>query len=160
MLLRDAGLKVSWAAQILRSKYGIDTEMSSGTNVLAMTGPGDSGENFERLYEALRSMDIVLERRTDADDKDRVPLSLPQVRTACRILEAVDHPKEHVPIRESAGRICGEYLYAYPPGVPILAPGEYIRPEHIRMILRTQADGNRIFHTHTKSRGMIACLEE
>ena len=157
---RDAGLKGSRAAQILRSKYGIETEMSSGMNVLAMTGPGDSGENFERLYESLRSMDIVLERRTDADDKDRVPLSLPQVRTACRILEAVDHPKEHVLIRESAGRICGEYLYAYPPGVPILAPGEYIRPEHIRMILRTQADGNRIFHTHTKSRGMIACLEE
>lgn len=157
---RRSGMRGSTAARILRNKYGIETEMSSGTNVLAMTGPGDSEENYVRLYEALRSMDIVLQNRNDAVKGSREPIRIPEVKSACSILEAVNHPRISVPLRECAGRICGEYLYAYPPGIPILAPGEYIRPEHLRAVRRTEADGNSVHHTHSDSRKMIACLEE
>lgn len=157
---QGGGLRGAKAAQILRSKYGIETEMSSGMNVLCMTGPGDSEESFQKLYEALRSMDIVLRRRADSELKGREAVRIPDVRTACSILEAVYHPQENVPLKECAGRICGEYLYAYPPGIPILAPGEYIRTEHLRAVLRTESDGNSVHHTHSGSRKMIACLEE
>ena len=157
---RKIGMRGSRAAQILRSKYGIETEMSTGTNVLAMTGPGDSEANYRRLYEALRSMDIVLQGRDTAGKGRREPIRIPEARTACSILEAVNHPRVNVPLRESAGRICGEYLYAYPPGIPILAPGEYIRAEHLRAVRRAEADGNSVHHTHSDNRKMIACLEE
>lgn len=157
---RDGNMRGSRAAQILRSRYGIETEMSSGMNVLAMTGPGDSRESFKRLFEALRSMDIVLCSSAEEEPEKREPLEIPKVRTACSILEAVDHPHEMLPLRECAGRICGEYLYAYPPGIPILAPGEYITAQHLKAILRTESDGNRICHTHSNDRKMIACLEE
>ena len=157
---RDGNMRGSRAAQILRSRYGIETEMSSGMNVLAMTGPGDSRESFKRLFEALRSMDIVLCSSAEEEPEKREPLEIPKVRTACSILEAVDHPREMLPLRECAGRICGEYLYAYPPGIPILAPGEYITAQHLKAILRTESDGNRICHTHSNDRKMIACLEE
>ena len=153
-------MRGSRAAQILRSRYGIETEMSSGMNVLAMTGPGDSRENFTRLFEALRSMDIVLCSGGEEELRRREPLELPKVRTACSILKAVEHPREMLPLRECIGRICGEYLYAYPPGIPILAPGEYITAQHLKAILRTESDGNRIYHTHSDDRKMIACLEE
>ena len=157
---RNGNMRGSRAAQILRSRYGIETEMSSGMNVLAMTGPGDSRENFTRLFEALRSMDIVLCSGGEEELRRREPLELPKVRTACSILKAVEHPREMLPLRECIGRICGEYLYAYPPGIPILAPGEYITAQHLKAILRTESDGNRIYHTHSDDRKMIACLEE
>ena len=157
---RNGNMRGSRAAQILRSRYGIETEMSSGMNVLAMTGPGDSRENFTRLFEALRSMDIVLCSGGEEELRRREPLELPKVRSACSILKAVEHPREMLPLRECIGRICGEYLYAYPPGIPILAPGEYITAQHLKAILRTESDGNRIYHTHSDDRKMIACLEE
>ncbi len=157
---RKGNMRGSRAAQILRSRYGIEVEMSSGMNVLAMTGPGDSEENFTRLFEALRSMDIVLSSSGETDLKKREPLEVPKVRTACSILEAVYHPREMIPLRECSGRICGEYLYAYPPGIPILVPGEYITAPHLKAILRTESDGNRVHHTHSEDRKMIACLEE
>ena len=157
---RNGNMKGSRAAQILRSRYGIETEMSSGMNVLAMTGLGDSEENFTRLFEALRSMDIVLCSGGEEEVKKREPLEIPKVRTACSILEAVNHPCEDTPLRESIGRISGEYLYAYPPGIPLLAPGEYITAQHLRAILRAEADGSIVHHTHSDDRRMIACLEE
>ena len=157
---RNENMRGSRAAQILRSRYEIETEMSSGMNVLAMTGPGDSEENFRRLFESLRSMDIVLSSGGEEELKKREPLEIPKVRTACSILEAVSHPREDTPLRECTGRICGEYLYAYPPGIPILAPGEYITAQHLRVILRAEADGNSVHHTHSDDRRMIACLEE
>lgn len=157
---RNGNMKGSRAAQILRSRYGIEVEMSSGMNVLAMTGPGDSAENFTRLFESLRSMDIVLSRGGEGKAKKREPLEIPKVRTACSILEAVSHPSGNTPLQECAGRICGEYLYAYPPGVPILAPGEYITAQHLKAILRAESDGNSVHHTHSDNMRMIACLEE
>ena len=157
---REGGMRGVKAAQILRNKYGIEAEMSCGMNVLFMTGPGDSEENFNKLYEALRSMDIVLWRRGETQNKARVPISVPKVHTACSILEAVNDPHEDVPVKDSEGRICGEYLYVYPPGIPILAPGEYIKSEHIKAVMRAQADGNRVHHTHSGDSRLISCLEE
>ena len=157
---RNGNMRGSRAAQILSSRYGIETEMSSGMNVLAMTGPGDSEENFTRLFEALRSMDIVLCSSAEEELKKREPLEIPKVRTACSILKAAGCPREMVPLKECIGRICGEYLYAYPPGIPILAPGEYITAQHLKAILRTESDGNRVHHTYSDDRRLIACLEE
>lgn len=157
---RNGNMRGSRAAQILSSRYGIETEMSSGMNVLAMTGPGDSEENFTRLFEALRSMDIVLCSSAEEELKKREPLEIPKVRTACSILKAAGCPREMVPLKECIGRICGEYLYAYPPGIPILAPGEYITAQHIKAILRTESDGNKIHHTYSDDRRLIVCLEE
>ena len=157
---REGGMRGVKAAQILRNKYGIEAEMSCGMNVLFMTGPGDSEENFNKLYEALRSMDIVLWRRGETENKARVPIGVPKVHTACSILEAVNDPHEDVPVNDSEGRICGEYLYVYPPGIPILAPGEYVKADHIRAVMRAQADGNRVHHTHSGDSRLISCLEE
>ena len=129
-------------------------------NVLAMTGPGDSEENFTRLFEALRSMDIVLSSSGETDLKKREPLEVPKVRTACSILEAVYHPREMIPLRECSGRICGEYLYAYPPGIPILAPGEYVSEDHLKLIRQMEADGNPVHHSYSDDGRVIVCLAE
>ena len=202
---RRAGLTGSEGAQILRERYRIETEMSSGTNVLAMTGCGDAEEDLVRLSEALEDLDRILDRSqpdaagpdpdvpeadredipgadiADAPEADRedVPgadraapresepvrklrpaIAVPKVRTACSILTAVNSPYEEVRLSEARNRICAEYLYAYPPGIPILAPGEYIGAEHLMAIRRSAENGNRVHRTHSSSPDMIACLEE
>ena len=50
-------------------------------------------------------------------------------------------PKESLPLRETAGRICTEFVMCYPPGIPILAPGEVITPEIIDYIEFAKAKG-------------------
>lgn len=52
------------------------------------------------------------------------------------VFKAMDGEKEAVPLKESCGRICGEFAYIYPPGIPLLAPGEQITEE----ILKTLQD--------------------
>ena len=49
--------------------------------------------------------------------------------------------KKLVPIKETAGRICGELVMCYPPGIPILTPGERITDEIIEYILYAQEKG-------------------
>jgi arginine/lysine/ornithine decarboxylase len=63
-------------------------------------------------------------------------------------------------MEESEGRICAEYLYAYPPGIPILAPGEYIKKEHLEILKQMETDGNRIHHTVSEEPDRITCLAE
>ena len=157
------GLTGREAAEILREQYGIETEMVSGSTVLAMTGCGDTRETVRYLADALFEMDR-LPAAGGADRPGRVhesgPVRIPPVRTACTILNAVTECAEEVPMDRAEGRICGEYLYAYPPGIPLLAPGEYIASEHLRIIRQTEADGGTIRHTHSLSSGAIVCLEE
>lgn len=155
-----AGLKGSEAARILRERYGIETEMYSGNNVLAMTGCGDSADHYRALAEGLRNMDAGFREDPEISPAERDAFRIPAVRTACRILEAVSSCREEVPFRSSEGRICGEYLYAYPPGIPILAPGEYITGDHIKLIRQMESDGNPVHHSYSEEENAIVCLAE
>ncbi len=51
-------------------------------------------------------------------------------------------PKESLPIKKTSGRICGEFVMCYPPGIPILAPGEMITDELIDYILYAKEKGS------------------
>ena len=155
-----AGMKGSEAAQILREKYGIETEMCSGYNVLAMTGCGDSEEHFRALSDALRDIDEKLREDPETRSAEREPIRIPAVRTACRIFDAVNSCREDMPLVSSQGRICGEYLYAYPPGIPILAPGEYVSEDHLKLIRQMEADGNPVHHSYSDDGRVIVCLAE
>lgn len=159
--LKDTGMTGAQASRILRKRYGIETEMSSGSYVLAMTGCGDSSENLRELAKALERMDAEAAASGDNDSlrTDAAPV-IPEVGTACRILTAVTSPSEEVNEEEAEGRICGEYLYAYPPGIPILAPGEWIEKEHLAWIRETEKCGIQVHHTHTGAPGRIVCLSE
>lgn len=157
---RNAGITGAQAAQILREKYGIETEMASGSNVLAMTSCADTQEEIGQLAEALQSLDKELSLKKAGPERASAIPPLPSVHTACTILQAVNTQQEDVPADESEGRICAEYLYAYPPGIPILAPGEYIKKEHLEILKQMETDGNRIRHTVSTEAGRITCLAE
>ena len=54
---------------------------------------------------------------------------------------ALDAPQERIPLREASGRICAEYLYLYPPGIPLLAPGEEITLSLLEQIRQIREAG-------------------
>ena len=65
----------------------------------------------------------------------------PRLRSLMPIASAMDKDLERVALRESGGRISGEYIYIYPPGIPIVAPGEEISGEALDLVLRFMEQG-------------------
>ena len=90
-----------------------------------------------RLAHALREIDS---RLTDAPaELADGPLPLPPQRMG--MLAARRLPGQPVPLEEAAGRVCGEMVWAYPPGVPLLVPGEEVTAELCRTFKRMEAGG-------------------
>ncbi|MBQ8275906.1 MAG: aminotransferase class I/II-fold pyridoxal phosphate-dependent enzyme [Clostridia bacterium] len=106
----------------LREKFGIELEMASGDYALAMTGHGTTREHICRLADALRAIDGTL---TSADVPAPILLP-PPAEQVMRPADAVEAPKLTLPVERTEGEIAADYLWAYPPGIPLLAPGQRI----------------------------------
>ncbi len=127
---RDIGLAGIEVYDLLRDEYDIQVEFGDLGNILAYLSIGDRQRELERLVSSLSEI-----RRRFARDKsslmdydyiDPIVVLSPQ--------EAFYAEKESLPIRETAGRICSEFVMCYPPGIPILTPGEQITEEIIDYI--------------------------
>ena len=105
----------------LREKYGIELEMAAGDYVIAMTGMGDDEHSVGRLAAALRAIDAVC---GTGPAPARRPVVLPERKMSAR--KALTAPGGYVDLADAVGRISGEYVWAYPPGAPVLVPGEVI----------------------------------
>lgn len=147
-------------ADYLREHWQIETEMSLGRNMLAMTTCADQKEAVDRLADALIILDDELSHRKDsfADSKTFRTYGLLQPQTEMTIGDAMDAPEETVEMEESAGRICAEYLYSYPPGIPLIAPGERITKELLQIMDALRQTGTAITHTKSREGGQIAVL--
>ncbi len=119
---RDIGLAGIEVYDILRDDYDIQIEFGDIGNILAYLSIGDRPQELERLVSALAE----IRRRYQADPSGLLSQEYidPQVVTSPQ--EAFYAPKKSVPLRESAGCVCSEFVMCYPPGIPILAPGERI----------------------------------
>jgi arginine/lysine/ornithine decarboxylase len=121
----------------LRAEYGIYCEMAAGSYCLAMTGLTDREESLVRLASALLVLDAKLEKTGEGR-----PLSLPAIPPqAMSAAEALSRPARAIPVREALGKVCAEYVYAYPPGIPLIAPGEEITSEFIEALTAYQSAG-------------------
>lgn len=124
----DTSMTGKELAELLRRKYRIETEMSSTDYCTAMTGLGDRMEDLKQLGRALREIDRELERFSPGGGRStKTKYLLP--KQCVDIGRALSSPDEIVGHSEAEGRICSEYVWAYPPGIPLLAPGEFITSE-------------------------------
>ena len=120
-------------ANILRNDYKIELEMSSINYALAMTSICDSKENFKRLLDALIDIDSKLEKKYKKKEKLDITLQLPKKELS--ILETIKNTNsEFKTYKETEGRISKEYIWVYPPGIPLITPGEVISKELIKRI--------------------------
>lgn len=127
---RDIGLAGIEVYDILRDDYGIQIEFGDIGNILAIVSAGDRALEIERLISSLSEI-----KRLYSKDKagmfDHEYIN-PEVITAPQ--KAFYSNKRSVPINQSSGMVCGEFVMCYPPGIPILAPGEKITDEIINYI--------------------------
>ena len=118
-------------AKILRNDYKIETEMSNVNYVIAMTSICDTKENFTRLLEVLKEIDAKVEEKTMR--KSDYLFKLP--RKELSINEAIKNRNgEMIDFKEAERKISKEYIWIYPPGIPIIVPGEVISKDIIEKL--------------------------
>lgn len=149
----------------LRREYRLEMEMCGPDYVTAITTVADTDEGLERLCRAF--MEIDLDRKRSAEgcensagscvgrngdnagerssgivdngmEKERV-CGWPVI--AMTIAQAMDAPGQPVPLNDCAGLVSKEFIYIYPPGIPIVAPGEVLKPELVDEIRKYKRKG-------------------
>ena len=136
-------------AETLRRKYHLEMEMTAPEYVIAMTSLMDTEEGFERLGTALLEIDGALRRRMESGRKEKAAsetpegleskLSHPVRRTL--ICEAMDADTERTALQDTVGKVSAEFVYLYPPGIPIIAPGEVFTDAIVEKIMAYKAAG-------------------
>lgn len=130
-------------AGLLRRNYHIEIEMASMHYIVAMTGMGDTAESIQTFADALTSIDAKAHR--DA----KSPLAPPLIpRQAMTYGEALKRRHEPVALSQAVGRVSAETVFAYPPGIPLLLPGEVITPPDIRLFQQYEARGIHLKSTY------------
>lgn len=118
----DIGLAGIEVYDILRDEYDIQIEFGDIGNILAYISIGDRRQDIERLVSALAE----IKRRYQKDKAGMLSQEYIDPQVVVTPQEAFYAEKESLPIGETAGRVCSEFVMCYPPGIPILAPGEKI----------------------------------
>lgn len=141
----------------LLKDYRCQMEMCLADVVLAMTSIADTQEGFDRLRDALLSIDATLE-----DAEVTKPLILKHETISYPALtpaEAMDLNGEFIPVNESVGRVAREFVYAYPPGIPYIVPGEMIETDTLETMRRLEATGIRLIGTRHRYPEVIEVCE-
>lgn len=141
----------------LLSTYQLQMEMACEHYVLALTSVCDRKEGFRRLAKALLEIDKDLTQHIKKDMSYGLrDFWSKEEKIACTISEAHEAEKEKIAFRHCQNRISGEFLYLYPPGVPLLVPGEYITKEMIEKIELYKKQGLSIQGIKDKT---VSCME-
>lgn len=139
--------------QILREKYHIELEMACSSYVCAITSIGDTKESLNRLTEALQEIDKSLQRVSGAifwgDGVIRT-------ESVCTIQQAEEAEKEQCLLENADGKISGDFVTLYPPGIPILAPGEKVSVAIVERLKRYTKEG---FEVHGIRNGSLLVLK-
>ncbi|MDD4316183.1 MAG: aminotransferase class I/II-fold pyridoxal phosphate-dependent enzyme [Clostridia bacterium] len=129
-----AGIEVY---DLLRDEYGIQIEFGDLGNILAYISVGDKNKNIERLISALGEIQRVYKK----DDRDMLESGYISPKVTVSPQTAFYAEKNSLPLAECAGKVCAEFVMCYPPGIPILAPGEGITTEIVDYIKYAKEKG-------------------
>ncbi len=129
-----AGIEVY---DLLRDEYDIQVELGDIANILAYISIGDRKREIERLVSALSE----IKRKYKKDSAGMFTQEYIDPKVAVSPQNAFYADKESLPIEDTEGRICSEFVMCYPPGIPILAPGEEITREILEYIIYAKEKG-------------------
>lgn len=130
---RDCSISGKQLYERLLWDHRLQPEMYSGEYVTALCSLMDTAEGFERLLSALLDIDRTLQRR-EPTENGFVARIYRKKEQVCSITEAMESAQETVRLAQAVGRVSGEYAYLYPPGIPILVPGERIDEAFVRAV--------------------------
>ena len=153
---REIGLAGIEVYDILRDDYGIQIEFGDIGNILAIISVGDRALALERLVSSLSEIKrLYMRDKAGMFDHEYIN---PEVVIAPQ--QAFYSNQHSVAIKDSAGFISGEFVMAYPPGIPILAPGERITEEIIDYIAYAKVKGCFLTGTEDMAIENIRVVEE
>ncbi|HBL84852.1 MAG: arginine decarboxylase [Clostridiales bacterium GWF2_38_85] len=135
-----AGIEVY---DILRDEYDIQTEFGDLANFLAYLSAGDRFRDIERLVSALAE----IRRRYKHSKLGMLKQEYISPKVVVAPQQAFYSLNKSLPIRECSGRVCTEFVMCYPPGIPILAPGEEITDDIIEYIIYSKEKGSTLTGT-------------
>ena len=143
-------------AETLRRKYHLEMEMTAPEYVIAMTSLMDTEEGFERLGTALLEIDGALrhcveseQQKEKGESKGKKRCETPEATESkvshpirrMLICEAMDADTERTALQDTVGKVSAEFVYLYPPGIPIIAPGEVFTDVIVEKIVAYKAAG-------------------
>ncbi|MCM2674865.1 aminotransferase class I/II-fold pyridoxal phosphate-dependent enzyme [Alkalicoccobacillus plakortidis] len=139
--LKGLGISGHDAEVWLRENFTIEVELSDLYNILCIVSFGDTEEKMNILIHALETMSEQF-NLTNQPTHSSFPILVPDVPTlALSPRDAFYSEVESVAFAESAGRIIAEFIMVYPPGIPILIPGEIITPENLDYVQKNLEAG-------------------
>ncbi|MBR4731644.1 MAG: aminotransferase class I/II-fold pyridoxal phosphate-dependent enzyme [Lachnospiraceae bacterium] len=167
-----SGLTGQQIYDVLRDRYHLQLEMAAGDYCLAMFTVGDTPEGYQRMRDALLEMDERAEelkkelerdrkeacREVTADETDGEPHVTLKPVVARSLKEAWDAVWEEVPLSDCEGRISAEFVNLYPPGTPIVAPGEVFTKKIVNALLKYQTQELRL--RGVSGKGTVRCLTD
>ena len=135
--VRGSGFTGQQLYDVLRETYHLQMEMCASDYVIAILSMMDRKEGIDRLWKALSETDKLLTNteKNTKEEKTQFPEYCHfQPDAVLKISDAYMAEEESVPLREAKGRIVSEFVNLYPPGIPLLVPGEKIDDKMIPMI--------------------------
>ncbi|MCF6093542.1 aminotransferase class I/II-fold pyridoxal phosphate-dependent enzyme [Microaerobacter geothermalis] len=131
--VKDLGVTGYDVEKWLRHHYNIEVELSDLYNILCIVTPGDSEESISILIHALKELSTEFFLKRDAINLAKVHLpKIPVLAISPR--DAFYAETEVVSLDDASGRIMAEFIMVYPPGIPIVMPGEILSDENIDYI--------------------------
>ena len=133
-------------AEILRERFAIEVEMAAAHYIIAITSVCDTKEGFDRLYKALSEIDKTVFKTFEAAEI-KTP-GLPEKRFSP--FEARRKAKRTIAFENAAMKTSLDYIYAYPPGIPFIVPGEVITSEMTDYIKKLISSGVNVCSSSVK----------
>ena len=134
----------------LCEEYGIQLELADVYNILAIVSLGDEDGYFlERLVKAFRDLSQRVYGKKEAIKTVSIPLKNPSLAMLPK--DAYYSQKEMVPIDATIGRTIGESIMVYPPGIPILSPGEVVTQDIVDYLKMLKAQDSHFTDLHDPS---------
>ena len=158
--LRKTGWNGQKLAETLRKEFCIEPEMACSTYVCMITTVADTKESFGRLKEALFAIDGRFSKEGSGmslEEKSFFSDEVIRTEGVCTFQEAEESEKEWVCVGDSCGKISGDFVTVYPPGIPLLAPGEKITREIVDRLYQYEKDRLEI---HGMTGGKIMTVRE
>lgn len=181
--VKNSNLTAKSVYQRLRNHYHLQLEMCAGDYMIAMTSFIDTDEGFERLYKALEEIDESINDMNhnnfdkdmfwNNDEKkfckknigkesgieDNTIFRMPQAIVLKKTSDAIGLHTKMVELKDAKGRMSAEYIYLYPPGIPVVAPGEMITGEVIELIKNYRRAGLDIHGTEVENAQYITIAD-
>ncbi|PWJ47253.1 aminotransferase class I/II-fold pyridoxal phosphate-dependent enzyme [Faecalicatena contorta] len=154
--VKDANINSRQLYEKLLNQYHLQMEMTAGSYVLAMTSIGDTREGIERLTNALLEIDsqlgpgdaASLQRGIENGKESQINFSLPRLKQKYTSAEVdsllnndLNNKTVSVSWQEAVGQVSAEYAYVYPPGIPLIVPGEEISQEAAGLMRKYKSMG-------------------